>query len=63
MKKLKIALAAIAFIAVAGGTYASQAKQAVAPCTEAQLEVCIGDDAYCCDGPNGLIKRFVLPEQ
>ncbi|MBB5436937.1 hypothetical protein HDC92_000601 [Pedobacter sp. AK017] len=63
MKKLKIALAAIAFVAVAGGSFATQAKKVAAPCTDEQIETCTGNNAICCELPDQSVLRFVLPQQ
>lgn len=63
MKKLKIALAALGFVVAIGSAVSSQAKQAPAPCTPEQIVQCTGDDAYCCDGPDGNTRLYVFAEQ
>lgn len=57
MKKLKIALAAIAFVAVTGGAIASQAKQAAAPCTQPEIDRCNGVFDVCCETPTGFLQE------
>lgn len=63
MKKLKIALAAVALTVVAGGTYASQAKKTLDPCQGTDFEICTGNQADCCELPLGGTLKFVIPQQ
>lgn len=63
MKKLKIALAAVALTVVGGGAIASQSNPALEPCTPEQEQICIGNQADCCDLPGGGTLKFVFPEQ
>jgi hypothetical protein len=57
MKKLKIALAAVALTVVAGGAFANQAKQTADTCTPQQIERCNGVFDVCCETQNGFLQE------